>query len=86
MPAAETGIDRSGTPSFAAVDVHYPASGGALAALVLARDRTFSQVVEQKTAFVAQVAAYVPGEFFRRELPPLRAVLAGVSGDRKSVV
>ena len=80
MPAAETGIDRSGTPSFAAVDVHYPASGGALAALVLARDRTFSQVVEQKTAFVAQVAAYVPGEFFRRELPPLRAVLAGVTG------
>jgi deoxyribonuclease V len=82
MPAAEDGIDIGGsrTPSFAAVDVHYPASGGALAALVLAGDRTFSQVLVQKTAFVAQVAAYVPGQFFQRELPPLRAVLAGVTG------
>ena len=63
MPAAEDGIDIGGsrTPSFAAVDVHYPASGGALAALVLASDRTFSQVLVQKTAFVPQVAGYVPG-------------------------
>jgi deoxyribonuclease V len=68
------------TPAFAAADVHYPGSGGARAALVLARDRAFSQIVAQQTAFVPQVAPYVPGEFFRRELPPLRAVLAGVDG------
>jgi deoxyribonuclease V len=80
MRAAETGIDGSGAPRFAAVDVHYPSSGGARAALVLAGDRTFSQVLAQKTAFVAQVAGYVPGQFFRRELPPIRAVLAGVKG------
>jgi deoxyribonuclease V len=82
MQVAEAGIDIEGstTPPFAAVDVHYPASGGALAALVLAGDRTFSQVLAQKTAFVPQVAAYVPGQFFQRELPPLRAVLAGVTG------
>src|SRR3984957_17481575 len=67
-------------PPFAAVDVHYPAAGGARAALVLADDPTFSQVLAQKTAFVAQVAGYVPGQFFRRELPPIRAVLAGVTG------
>ena len=83
MPAAEDGIDigESRTPPFAAVDVHYPASGGALAALVLAGDRTFSQVLAQKTVFVPQVAAYVPGQLFQRELPPLRGPHGG-HGDR----
>ncbi len=63
---------------FAAVDVHYPPSGGARAALVLASDAAFSAIVREKTAFVEEVAAYRPGEFYRRELPPLRAVLADV--------
>jgi len=67
-------------PGFAAVDVHYPASGGAQAALVLASDRTFTKIVAEKTAFVASVAPYVPGQFLRRELPPLRAVLEGITG------
>jgi hypothetical protein len=35
------------------VDVHYPASGGARAALVLAGDRTFAEIRAQRTAFVA---------------------------------
>ena len=86
MRGAETGIGGTGAPRFAAVDVHYPASGGARAALVLAGDRTFSQVLAQKTAFVAEVAGYVPGEFFRRELPPVRAVVAGVTGIELLVV
>jgi deoxyribonuclease V len=80
MQAAEIGTDGRGTFPFAAVDVHYPASGGARAALVLAGDRAFSRILAEKTAFVPQVAAYVPGQFFERELPPLRAVLAGVTG------
>jgi deoxyribonuclease V len=63
---------------FAAVDVHYPPSGGARAALVLASDAAFSAIVREKTALLEEVAAYQPGEFYRRELPPLRAVLAGV--------
>jgi len=63
---------------FAAADVHYPPSGGARAALVLASDATFSTTVSEKTAFVKHVAPYQPGEFYRRELPPLRAVLASV--------
>lgn len=69
-----------GGGAFAAVDVDYPASGGARAALVLAGDATFAEIREQRTAFVADVAPYVPGRFFERELPPLRAVLAGVTG------
>jgi len=60
---------------FAAVDVHYPPSGGARAALVLASDATYSTIVSEKTAFIEHVAPYQPGEFYRRELPPLRAVL-----------
>jgi deoxyribonuclease V len=62
---------------FAAVDVHYPPSGGARAALVAASDAAFSSITCEKTVFVMEVAAYQPGSFYKRELPPLRAVLAG---------
>jgi deoxyribonuclease V len=62
---------------FAAVDVHYPPSGGARAALVAAGDAAFSSISYEKTVFVPEAAAYQPGSFYKRELPPLRAVLAG---------
>jgi hypothetical protein len=41
---------------FAAVDVHYPPSGGARAALVLAPDAAFSTIVSEKTVLVEHVA------------------------------
>ena len=62
---------------FAAADVHYPLSG-ARAALVAAGDAAFSSITYDKTVFVEEAAAYQPGSFYERELPPLRAVLAGV--------
>jgi deoxyribonuclease V len=65
---------------FAAADVHYPPSGGARAALVLASDAAFSTIVSENTVLVGHVAPYQPGEFYRRELPPLRAVMAGLDG------
>jgi deoxyribonuclease V len=37
-------------------------------------------VLAEKTATVPQMMAYRPGEFFLRELPPLRAVLDAVHG------
>ena len=74
------------TPAFAAVDVHYPAAGGARAALVLASDRAFAEIVAEQTAFVTDVAPYVPGQFLLRELPPLRAVLNKVTGINLLVV
>ena len=80
MQAAEAGTGGGSVPAFAAVDVHYPASGGARAALVLAGDRAFAEILAQRTAFVPHAAPYVPGQFLKRELPPLRAVLAGVAG------
>jgi deoxyribonuclease V len=63
-----------------AVDVHYLRSGGARAAAVVANDASFAQVLTERTAIVDQVAPYRPGEFYRRELPPLRAVVGGIAG------
>lgn len=82
----QNGTGGSSALPFAAVDVDYPASGGARAALVLAGDRTFAKVLEERIAFVPEVAPYVPGQFYQRELPPLRAVLAGVTGIELLVV
>ena len=64
----------------AAVDVHYLSTGGARAAAVLAADAAFAHVLAEHTAVVPRVPAYRPGEFYLRELPPLRAVLEDLSG------
>jgi len=64
----------------AGVDVHYPDTGGARAAAVLAADAVFAHVLAERTAMVARVPSCRPGEFYLRELPTLRAVLAGLSG------
>jgi len=61
-----------------AVDVYYPPSGGARAALVVANEPVFATLVDERVAWLAHVAAYEPGSFFRRELPATRAVLDGV--------
>jgi deoxyribonuclease V len=62
---------------FAAVDVQYLDSGEARAALVEAASAAFAQIVAERTVMVTDVAPYVPGEFWRRELPCLQAILAG---------
>ena len=64
----------------AAVDVHYLRTGGARAAAVLAADAAFAHVLAERTAVVPRVPPYRPGEFYLRELPPLRAVLDDLSG------
>ena len=64
----------------AAVDVHYLKAGGARAAAVLAADAAFAHVLAERTAVVPQVPPYRPGEFYPRELPPLRAVPDDLSG------
>lgn len=57
--------------------MHYPADGGARAALVLADDPSFARIVDERVAWLATVAPYQPGRFYARELPAIRAVLAG---------
>ena len=64
----------------AAVDVHYLSTGGARAAAVLAADAAFAHVLAERTAAVPRVPPFRPGEFYLRELPPLRAVLEDLSG------
>ena len=62
--------------SCAAVDACYLPSGRARAAIVLATRPDFAAVGAEWTAEVPVTAPYRPGQFFLRELPPLRAVLA----------
>lgn len=64
-------------PRFGAVDVHYPAAGGARAALVVAADDRLEHVVAERVCWLDTVAAYQPGSFYTRELPAILAVLAG---------
>jgi deoxyribonuclease V len=66
---------RNGGP-FAAVDVHYGVAG-VRAALVTAPDARFAALSGRRTVLVPEAAPYRPGEFYLRELPPLRAVCAG---------
>jgi deoxyribonuclease V len=63
----------------AAVDVHY-LSTGARAATVLAADTAFAHILAERTAEVPTALPYQPGQFYLRELPPLRAVLDDLSG------
>ena len=63
-------------PRFAAVDVHYPDSGGARAALVLSADPLFTSVMREHVRWLPEAEPYRPGRFFERELPPLLAILA----------
>jgi deoxyribonuclease V len=65
---------------FIAVDVHYLDDGLARAAAVAAGERTFSRVAWTRAVVVPAGAPYVPGELYRRELPPLRAVIPAGGG------
>jgi deoxyribonuclease V len=69
-----------GEAGFVAADVHYLAGGGARAAAVVAADAAFSRLAGDRIALVPDVAPYQPGQFYLRELPPLRAVLDGLTG------
>jgi deoxyribonuclease V len=74
---------ESGRPDWGvcvAVDVHDLSTGGARVAAVLAADAACAHVLAERTAVLPRVPPYRPGEFYRRELPPLRAVLDELSG------
>ena len=64
---------------FVTGDVHYLASGGARAAAVVAADASFSRLVADRVELMPDVEPYRPGQFYLRELPPLRAVLDGLA-------
>jgi deoxyribonuclease V len=68
----------------ACVDVDYR-DAGAVAACVLLRDWADAACAGTHVARIAAVDPYQPGQFYRRELPGLQAVLARV-GDPVDVV
>ena len=80
----DSGPDGPG--GFAAVDVAYPVSGGAQAAIVVASGPDFAEVLAEHIARLPEAVPYSPGQFFLRELPALRAVLAGAGALRLVVV
>jgi deoxyribonuclease V len=55
------------------VDVHYLGTGGSRAATVLAADAAFTRVLAERTVVLPRVPPYRPGQFYLRELPPLRS-------------
>jgi deoxyribonuclease V len=63
-----------------AVDVHYLHDSAARAAAVAAGERSFSRVTRTRTAMASADAPYKPGEFYLRELAPLRAVIHASAG------
>ena len=67
-------------PLFIAVDVHYLDEGVARAAAVAACEPAFSRVAWSRAVVVPAGAPYVPGKFYLRELPPLRAVIPAGGG------
>jgi deoxyribonuclease V len=69
-------VTGRGWRRFGAVDVHYQPQGGACAALVVAGDERFSRITAEHTMRVDTVAAYLPGQFYLRELPAIEVVLA----------
>ncbi len=71
----------------AVTDVHYDdATGTAVAAAVLVDRWTAEQPVANHVVTVHGIEAYVPGEFYRRELPCLLAVLGVIDEPLRAVV
>jgi len=69
----------------ACVDVDYRGDG-AVAACVLFRDWADEAPAAERVERIARVEPYVPGQFYRRELPCLLAVLAPVAAGLGAVV
>lgn len=67
-------------------DVHYFESGGARAAGVLLRDWPDDTAAGEVVAPIEQVAPYVAGSFYRRELPCLLALLQRLEAPPRLVV
>jgi deoxyribonuclease V len=69
----------------ACLDVDYRGDG-AVAACVLFRDWTDAAPAAEVDCLIGHVEPYVPGQFFRRELPCLLAVLGAVREPLETVV
>ncbi len=78
-------IERLVVEPIALLDVHY-FEDGAHAACVVADQWADAEAVETRSCWVSEVAPYVPGRFYERELPPLLAVLKLVTTEVRALV
>ncbi|HET6953384.1 MAG TPA: endonuclease V [Acidimicrobiales bacterium] len=79
------GPDAGGPAPLAVVDVHYAGRGGR-AACVVARGWADAVPIEVREHVTAEVADYVPGRFYERELPPVLGVLERLSTAVRAIV
>jgi len=70
----------------AAIDVYYPEDGSAVAGAVIFKDYTDSREYRKYTCHIPKTEAYMPGEFYKRELPCIMAVLEIVKEDIDTVI
>jgi deoxyribonuclease V len=70
----------------ACVDVHYGSAAEATAACIVFQEWNAKAAAEQHVVHIDQVAGYVSGQFFRRELPCLLSVLGSVSTPLETIV
>jgi deoxyribonuclease V len=69
----------------ACVDVDYR-DAGATAAALLFRDWSDEQPIEEIVIPIERVEPYEPGQFYRRELPCLRALLAAARAKPQTII
>jgi deoxyribonuclease V len=72
-------VAGQGEKLFVATDVHCLETRGARAAAVVYADAAFSRLAQDRVELVPEVQPYQPGQFYRRGLPPLHAVLDGLT-------
>ena len=71
-------MERTAFEPLAIVDVQYSESG-ANAACVVGEHWAADTAIEQRQVCSPDVEPYVPGEFYRREMPPILGVLSAVT-------
>ena len=70
----------------AAFDVHYLGNSSASAAVVLFSDYQDSEPAKSYTTTLTKTEEYIPGEFYRRELPCILSLLNQIKEDPDEIV
>jgi deoxyribonuclease V len=79
LPVSAVGGNVELSLMIAAFDVHYLQDGPASAAAVLFSDYSHSEPAAVYTQFLPGAADYISGEFYRRELPCILALLKQIN-------
>lgn len=83
---SESAASRKVFPVNLALDVYYHTDNSATVAGILFEDWESDQVAESLLKSIPLVAEYEPGQFFKRELPSLLALIADISQKLETIV